>query len=258
MEGTQRSSAAPLKSRSAAGTHQPRRSPLTARWLASAAPDRPVLPQPGWRAAGLRELGRGSSPSAQVEVESDRGQDVADGVQCVVRGDHAGDEGQDSQGDRRHDRSAAVHPRRRSMGPGRRPAGTIAAEVETAGGRTTSRSGTSSGSRAPCGPHPTSAAPLPRRPFSSPPSRSQNDALPHRRLRPERVETTCTDWHLPPGRKVLTARAPSTCHVQFTMSVPLPTSRPTLPEAFTKLAVRITCYRSSLGLEAGDGLACWR
>ena len=169
MEGTQGSSAAPLKSRSAAGTHEPRRSPLTARWLASAAPDRPVLPQPGWRAAGLRELGRGSSPSAQVEVESDRGQDVADGVQCVVRGDHAGDEGQDSQGDRRHDRSAAVHPRRRSMGPGRRPAGTIAAEVETAGGRTTSRSGTSSGSRAPCGPHPTSAAPLPRRPFSPPP-----------------------------------------------------------------------------------------
>ena len=201
MEGTQRSSAAPLKSRSAAGTHEPRRSPLTARWLASAAPDRPVLPQPGWRAAGLRELGRGSSPSAQVEVESDRGQDVADGVQCVVRGDHAGDEGQDSQGDRRHDRSAAVHPRRRSMGPGRRPAGTIAAEVETAGGRTTSRSGTSSGSRAPCGPHPTSAAPLPRRPFSSPPSRSQNDPFPHSRLRPERVETTCTDWHLPPMAK---------------------------------------------------------
>ena len=77
-------------------------------------------------------------------------------------------------------------------------------------------------------------------------------------FRSEPVETTCTDWHLPPGRKVLTARAPSTCHVQFTMSVPLPTSRPTLPEAFTKLAVRITCYRSSLGLEAGDGLACWR
>ena len=140
--------------------HQPKRSPSTARWLASA-PRSARSPRPGWRAAGTQRLGRQSHPSAQVEVESDRGQGVADGVQCVVRGDHAGDEGHDGQGDRKHDRSAAGHPRRRSIGPGRRPAGTIAAEVETAGGRTTPRSGTSSASRAPCGPHPTRAGPLP-------------------------------------------------------------------------------------------------
>ena len=169
LEGTQRSSAAPLKTRGADGTHQPRRSPLTARWLALAPPIGPFPLGPDGVPPARRELGRRSRPSAQVEVESDRGQDVADGVKCVVRGDHAGDEGQASQGDRKHDRSAAVHPRRRSTGPGRRPAGTIAAEVETAGGRTTSRSGTSSASRAPYGPHPTSAAPLPRRPFSPPP-----------------------------------------------------------------------------------------
>jgi len=42
---------------------------------------------------------------------------------------------------------------------------------------------------------------FPRGPFTSLPSRSQTDALQHRRFRPERVETTCTDWHLPPTAK---------------------------------------------------------
>ena len=120
------------------GMHQPTRSTLAARWLASAPLDRHAPPRPGWRAPGLlrtwstipsvgprpgRKRLRSGSPTA---VSAWSGM-----TNRMVRDDHDIRRAHDSQGDRKHDRSAAGHLRRRSIGPGPRPAEAIAAEVET-------------------------------------------------------------------------------------------------------------------------------
>ena len=182
-------------------------------------------PRPGWCAAGQQRLGRGSRPSAQVEVESDRGQGVADGVQCVVRGDQwdgmadhgirrdttaeatANTTGQRwgaSSGDQ-SDPALARSPRRSRLpapDPVRAPEGRrlherLVARIQRAG-----RSPVSGLRSAPSG-------------------RSRNEAPQHHRPRPERVETTCTDWHLPPTAKGASRQRPLTMQRQ-----PGPAPRP--------------------------------
>lgn len=139
-EGTQRSSASPMKSLGADAMHQPRRSTLTApgRW-----PRRPsVDPLP---------LGPGRVPrtaenlvDAPVRRLTSRAKAIVVRVSPtavsawsgvtnrMVRDDHDLRRGHDSQGDRKHDRPAAGRLRRRSIRPGLRPVGAIAEEVETA------------------------------------------------------------------------------------------------------------------------------
>ena len=158
-------------------------------------------PRPGWRAAGLRRLGRRSRPLAQVEVESDDGQGVAtafsawSGVTTQATKDKTAKATANTTGQRQGTRSGdhsdpAVAQRERSRRRSRQPA------TEPHSARKRRR------------PHERLVAriqpalvlfPGARSPRQV--SRSQNDALPHRRLRPERFETTCTDWHLPPMAK---------------------------------------------------------
>jgi len=85
---------------------------MSSRGLASARSLDPLPLGCGGVTPACQAPGRQSNPLAHVQGDGDRGQGVAASGQCVVRGYHAGDEGQDRQGDRKHDWSAFWRTRR--------------------------------------------------------------------------------------------------------------------------------------------------